>query len=44
MRKILLITTGLSWLALTGTAGAVVAVSLAQGPMDPQYFAGEARP
>jgi hypothetical protein len=42
MRKILLITTGLAWLALTGTAGAVVAVDLAQGPMDPQYFAGEA--
>jgi FlaG/FlaF family flagellin (archaellin) len=42
MRKILLITTGLAWVSLTGTAGAVVAVNLAQGPMDPQYFAGEA--
>ena len=40
MRKILLVTTGLTWLALTGAASA--AVSLSPGPMDPLYFAGEA--
>ncbi len=41
MRKTLLMTTGLVWLALTGAAGAVT-VTLAQGPADPQYFAPEA--
>src|ERR1700722_5150905 len=40
MRKILLLTTGLTWLALTGAAGA--AVTLTPGPMDPQFFASEA--
>jgi PEP-CTERM motif len=40
MRKIFLIATGLAWPALTGTASA--GVTLAAGPMDPQYFAGEA--
>jgi hypothetical protein len=40
MRKILLTTTGLAWLALTGAAGA--AVTLTPGPMDPQYFAAQA--
>jgi hypothetical protein len=35
-------TTGLAWLALTGAAGAAVTVTLTPGPMDPQYFAGEA--
>jgi hypothetical protein len=40
MRKILLITTGLAWPALTGAASA--GVTLTPGPMDPQYFAGEA--
>jgi PEP-CTERM motif len=40
MRKILLMTTGLAWLALTGVASA--AVTLTPGPMDPQYFAAEA--
>jgi hypothetical protein len=40
MRKTLLMTTGLAWLALTGAAGAVT-VSLKPGPMDPQYFASE---
>jgi hypothetical protein len=40
MRKILLVTTGLAWLALTGAASA--GVTLTPGPMDPQYFAGEA--
>ena len=38
MRKTFLMATGLAWLALTGTAGAVT-VSLAEGPADPQYFA-----
>jgi hypothetical protein len=41
MPKTLLMTTGLAWLALTGAAGAVT-VTLTPGPMDPQYFAGEA--
>jgi PEP-CTERM motif len=41
MRKTLLMTTGLAWLALTGAASAVT-VSLKPGPMDPQYFASEA--
>ena len=42
MPKTLLMTTGLAWLALTGAAGAAVTVTLTPGPMDPQYFAGEA--
>jgi hypothetical protein len=37
MRKTLLMTTGLAWLALTGAAGAVT-VKLTPGPQDPQYF------
>ncbi len=42
MRKIFLIAaTGLAWPALTGEA-ASAAVTLTPGPMDPQYFAGEA--
>jgi hypothetical protein len=41
MRKTLLLTTGLAWLALTGAAGAVT-VTLKPGPEDPQYFAPEA--
>jgi hypothetical protein len=40
MRKALLMTTGLAWLALTGAAGAVT-VTLTPGPADPQYFAGQ---
>ena len=40
MRKTLLMTTGLAWLALTGAAGAVT--SLTEGPQDPQGFAAEA--
>jgi hypothetical protein len=40
MRKVLLMTTGLAWLALTGAASA--AVTLTPGPMDPQFFASEA--
>src|SRR5271156_2204899 len=41
MRKILSLTTGLAWLALTGAAGAVT-VTLKEGPADPQYFAPKA--
>jgi hypothetical protein len=41
MRKTLLMTTGLAWLALTGAAGAAT-VTLHEGPQDPQYFAPEA--
>jgi hypothetical protein len=37
MRKTLLMTTGLAWLALTGAAGAAT-VTLTQGPQDPLYF------
>jgi hypothetical protein len=39
MRKALLITTGLAWLALGGAASAVPMVTLSPGPADPQYFA-----
>ena len=42
MRKILLMTTGLAWLALTGAAGAAVTVTLTPGPLDPLYFEPEA--
>jgi hypothetical protein len=42
MRKILLMTTGLAWLALTAAASAAPVVTLTPGPMDPQYFASEA--
>jgi hypothetical protein len=38
MRKTLLMTTGLAWLALTGAASAVT-VTVTPGPQDPQYFA-----
>jgi PEP-CTERM motif len=41
MRKILLTTTGLAWLALTGSANAIT-VSFTPGPMNPQYFEPEA--
>jgi len=40
MRKTLLTTTGLAWLALTGAASAQV-VTLAPGPMNPTYFVGQ---
>jgi len=40
MRKTLLMTTGLAWLALTGAASATV--TLTEGPLDPGYFAAEA--
>ena len=42
MRKSLLLTTGLAWLALSGAASAAVSVTLHEGPSDPQYFASEA--
>src|SRR5271156_487858 len=42
MRRILLVTTGLAWLALSGAASATVTVTLNEGPADPQYFAPEA--
>jgi hypothetical protein len=41
MRKALLLTTGLAWLTLTGSAYAFT-VTLTPGPMDPQYFEPEA--
>jgi hypothetical protein len=42
MRKVLLITTGLAWLALTGSAYATITVTLTPGPLDPLYFEPEA--
>jgi hypothetical protein len=42
MRKTLLLTTGLAWLAISGAASAAVTVTLHEGPSDPQYFAPEA--
>jgi hypothetical protein len=39
MRKVLLVMTGLAWLALDGVASAVPVVTLSPGPADPQYFA-----
>jgi hypothetical protein len=42
MRKTLLLTTGLAWLAFSGAASAAVSVTLHEGPSDPQYFAPEA--
>jgi PEP-CTERM motif len=41
MRKTLLMTTGLAWLALTAAASAAPVVTLTPGPLDPQYFASE---
>jgi PEP-CTERM motif len=40
MRKALLLTTGLAWLGLIGSANAFT-VSLTPGPMNPQYFEPE---
>jgi len=39
MRRALLATTGLAWLALTGAASAAVVTLGPEGPADPQYFA-----
>jgi hypothetical protein len=41
MRKTLLMTTGLTWLALTAAASAAPVVTLKPGPANPTYFAGE---
>jgi hypothetical protein len=41
MRKTLLMTTGLTWLALTAAASAAPVVTLTPGPEDPQYFASQ---
>jgi hypothetical protein len=41
MRKTLLMTTGLAWLALTAAASAAPVITLKPGPMDPTYFSGE---
>jgi hypothetical protein len=40
MRRALLTTTGLAWLALTGAAGAVT-VTVTPGPANPTYFDGQ---
>jgi hypothetical protein len=40
MRKTLLMTTGLAWLALTGAASAAL-VTLTPGPQNPTYFVGQ---
>ena len=42
MRKGLLLTTGLAWLALTAAASAAPVITLTPGPEDPLYFAPEA--
>jgi hypothetical protein len=39
MRKTLVTTTGLAWLALGGVASAAPMITLSPGPADPQYFA-----
>jgi hypothetical protein len=41
MRKTLLMTTGLAWLALTAAASAAPVVTLTPGPFNPTYFNGE---
>jgi hypothetical protein len=41
MRKTLLMTTGLAWLALTAAASAAPVVTLTPGPEDPLYFASQ---
>lgn len=39
MRRAVVTTTGLAWLALSGVASAAPVVTLSPGPADPQYFA-----
>lgn len=39
MRRAVVTTTGLAWLALSGAASAAPVVTLSPGPADPQYFA-----
>jgi hypothetical protein len=41
MRKTLLMTTGLAWLALTGAAGAVTVTLKAETALSPNYFVGQ---
>jgi PEP-CTERM motif len=41
MRKTLLITTGLGWLALTGAAGAVTVTLTPETALSPTYFVGQ---
>jgi hypothetical protein len=41
MRRTLLMTTGLAWLALTAAASAAPVVTLTPGPLDPTYFSGQ---
>jgi hypothetical protein len=41
MRKTLLMTTGLAWLALTAAASAAVVVTTKPGPLNPTYFVGQ---
>jgi len=41
MRKTLLMTTGLAWLALTGAAGAVTVTLTAETALSPNYFVGQ---
>jgi PEP-CTERM motif len=41
MRKTLLVTTGLAWLALTGAAGAVTVTLTPETALSPNYFVGQ---
>ena len=41
MRKTLLMTTGLAWLALTGAAGAATVTLTAETALSPNYFVGQ---
>jgi hypothetical protein len=41
MRKTLLMTTGLAWLALTGAAGAVTVTLTPESALSPNYFVGQ---
>src|SRR3984957_4694984 len=41
MRKALLMTTGLAWLALTGAAGAVTVTLTPETALSPNYFVGQ---
>ena len=41
MRKTLLMTTGLAWLALTGAAGAVTVTLTPETALSPNYFVGQ---
>ena len=41
MRKTLLVTTGLAWLALTGAAGAATVTLTPETALSPNYFVGQ---